>query len=182
MYAIIADWDGAFNVSRYNFVDTEVHAIALVDRLVNGTPYPEFGSTLSLPSSKRAPNAYFVLMPPAPIGTENYQHRSRFWKAEPIGKTMSFDVAACHAWQTKITSIEIDTEADRRIDKVFSPNKPGRARRVRDDLPEGPTKIGMINRATALRVDAETLKTSLASLNPEEVRLVGPSNNAHWSE
>jgi len=56
-FAIIADWDNQNRVSRYNYVETETEAIAIVDRL-HGV------GDDALPISKQAPNAYYALMPP----------------------------------------------------------------------------------------------------------------------
>ncbi|KKK49884.1 hypothetical protein LCGC14_3130550, partial [marine sediment metagenome] len=113
-YAIIAAWDAQMRVSRYNYVETEPEAIAIVDKLRGRGPN-------ALPPVKQAPNAYYVLMPPPPAGTALFQHRARFWKADPVAKTVAFDAAACHAWQSKVTGRGIDAEADWRIDRVFSP-------------------------------------------------------------
>lgn len=181
-FAIIADWDAQFRVSRYNYVDTELNAIALVDRLQNGTAYPEHGFPDLLPLAKQAPNAYYVLMPPAPAGTALFQHRARFWVADPGTGTVSFDTVACHAWQSKGTSRGIDTEADRRIDRVFSPDDPSRAGRIREELSAGPVKTAFMVKVTALRTAAQTLKDSLAAKTPEEVLAVHPDDNIHWPE
>ena len=174
-FAIIADWDAQFRVSRYNYVDTELEAIAIVDRL-RGVGLD------ALPLAKQAPNAYYVLMPAAPAGTALFQHRARFWVADPIGGTVSFDTAACHAWQSKVTSRAIDAEADKRIDKMFSPSDPGRAGRIRDEMPEGAEKIALTNRVAALRTAAQALKDSLAAKTPEEVLAVDASDDLRWPE
>ena len=174
-FAIIADWDAQFRATRYNLVETEPEAIAIVDRLRG------IGDD-ALPPAKQAPAAYYVLMPPAPTGTSLYQHRARFWIADPGNGAVSFDVAACHAWQSKVTNRGIDAEADRRIDRVFSPNDPSRAGRVRTEMPEGAAKIALITRVSALRTAAQTLKDSLVAKTPEEVLAVAPNDNIHWPE
>lgn len=174
-YAIIADWDAQFKVSRYNYVETENEAIALVDKLT--------GRGLdALPLAKQAPNAYYVLMPTAPAGTAMLQHRARFWKADPVNNTVSFDTALCHAWHTDVTSRVIDAEADKRVDRVFSPNTPSRADRVRTEMPEGTKKDAFIARGVVLRTAAQTLKDSLAAKTPEEILAVNPVDNIHWPE
>lgn len=174
-FAIIADWDAQFRVSHYNLVEIAAEAAAIVDRLRGVGPDP-------LPPAKQAANAYFVLMPPAPPGTALFQHRARFWVADPINGTVSFDTVACHAWQSRVTSRGIDAEADRRIDKVFSPDDPGRAGRIRDEVPEGPEKIELANRVAALRTEAQALKDSLVAMTPEEVLAVDPTDNLLWPE
>jgi len=174
-YAIIADWDAQFRVSRYNYVDTEAEAVAIVDKLRG------VGDD-ALPPAKQAPNAYYVLMPAAPAGTALFQRRARFWVADPINSTVSFDTAACHAWQSKVTSRGIDAEADRRVDKVFSPDDPSRAGRVRTEMPDGAEKIALTNRGTALRTAAQTLKDSLPAKTPEEVLAVDASDDLNWPE
>jgi len=174
-YAIIADWDAQKRVSRYNLVETEVEAIVIVDKLRG------VGSD-ALPLAKQAPNAYYALMPTAPTGTALFQHRARFWKADPVNGKVSFDTAACHTWQSKVTSRNIDAEADRRIDKVFSPDVPARAGRTRSEMPEGAEKIALTNRVAALRTAAQALKDSLAAKTPEEILAVKPDDNIHWPE
>lgn len=175
VFAIIADWNAQFRVSRYNLVETATEAAAIVDRLRG------IGLN-SLPPAKQAPNAYFVLMPPAPPGTASFQHRARFWKADPGNGTVSFDTVACHTWQSKVTSRSIDAEADKRIDKVFSPDDPARAGRVRTEMPEGAEKIALFNRVTALRTAAQALKDTLVTKTPEEILKVMTSDNQHWPE
>ena len=121
-------------------------------------------------------------MPPFPAGTTKYRHRARFWRADPANNAMSFDTPACHAWQSRVTHKQIDREADRRIDKAYSPDDRSRAARVRDEMPEGPEKAGLRNRVGALRSAAQALKDTLVAKTPEEVRLVGPTNDNHWPE
>lgn len=174
-YAIIADWDGLNRVSRYNLVGTDAEAIAIVDKLHGIGPD-------ALPSVKQAPNAYYVLMPPAPAGTALFQHRARFWVADPGNGTVSFDTVACHTWQSKMTSRSINAEADRRIDKVFSPGDPARADRVRAEMPEGAEKIALSNRVMVLRTAAQTLKDSLTTMTPEEILNVDVHDEIHWPE
>ncbi len=174
-YAIIAAWDAQMRVSRYNYVETEPEAIAIVDKLRGRGPN-------ALPPVKQAPNAYYVLMPPPPAGTALFQHRARFWKADPANGAVSFDPVACHAWQSKVTSRGIDAEADKRVDKVFSPDDPARAERVRTELPEGPDKVQFFNRVAALRTAAQNLKDSLVTKTPEEILAVEPNDNFHWPE
>ncbi len=174
-FAIIADWDAQFRVTRYNLVETEPEAIVIVDKLRG------IGDD-ALPPAKQAPGAYYVLMPPAPAGTAPFQHRARFWKADPGSGEVSFDSVACHAWQSKATNRGIDAEADKRIDKVFSPDDPARAGRVRAEMPEGAAKIALITRVMALRTAAQTLKDSLATKTPEEVLAVAPNDSLHWPE
>ena len=174
-YAIIADWDAQMRVSRYNYVGTEAEAIAIVDKLRGVGPD-------ALPLAKQAPNAYYVLMPPAPPGTALFQHRARFWVADPANAAVSFDTAACHAWQSKITSRGIDDEADRRVDKVFSPDDPQRAERIRAEIPDGAKKVALMNRVVGLRTAAQALKDSLATKTPEEVQAVNSNDDIHWPE
>ena len=174
-YAIIADWDGSNRVTRYNLVDTEPEAIAIVDNLKGTGADP-------LPPAKQAPNAYYVLMPPAPAGTGLFQHRARFWVADPVGKTVSFNTAACHAWQSKVHNKNIDVEADRRVDKAYSPGDPGRAERIRSELPDGAAKTALVTRVAALRTAAETVKDSLVTKTPEEILAVKASDEKHWPE
>ena len=174
-YAIIADWDAQFRVSRYNLVETEPEGIVIVDKLRGIGPD-------ALPLAKQAPNAYYVLMPPAPAGTALFQHRARFWKADPVNETVSFDTTACHAWQSKVTNRGIDAEADRRIDRVFSPDDPSRAERTRSELPEGPGKVALTNRVAALRTAAQALKDSLAAKTPEEILALSVNDDIHWPE
>lgn len=174
-YAIIADWDAQFRVSRYNLVETEPEAQAIVDKLRGVGPD-------GLPLAKQAPNAYYVLMPPAPSGTALFQHRARFWVADPANDTVSFDTAACHAWQSRVTGRGIDSEGDRRIDKVFSPDDPSRAGRVREELSAGPARAALVVRVTALRTAAQNLKGTFAAKTPEEVLSIDPSDNGHWPE
>lgn len=172
-YAIIADWDGQFKVSRYNYVETEAEAIAIVDKLRG------VGDD-ALPLAKQAPNAYYVSMPAPPAGTALFQHRARFWKADPANGKVSFDAVLCHAWQSKVTSRGIDTEADRRVDRVFSPDDLSRAERIKSEMSEGPEKILLVDRVAALRAAAQTLKDSLVAKTPEEVLAVDASDNLHW--
>ena len=174
-FAIIADWDAQFRVSRYNYVETEDEAVAIVDKLRG------IGDD-ALPPAKQAPNAYYVLMPPPPAGTALFQHRAQFWKADPVNGAVSFDAVACHAWQSKVTSQGIDAEADRRIDRVFSPDNLARAGRVRSEMSEGPGKVALMNRVTALRTAAQALKDTLVSKTPEEVLVIDVSANLHWPE
>lgn len=206
-YAIIADWDASGpvkRVTRYNLVETESEAQRLVDRLKGLDPpqaridemqaiIDEPGTTLgrrawarkeqvALPPAKQAPNAYYIIMPPPPAGTALFQHRARFWVADPVGGTVSFDTAACHAWQSDIHKRVIDLEADRRIDEVWSPGAPARAKRRITELAPGTERVALEVRTTTLRGDAQTLKTSLAALNPEQVMAVDVLDNAHWSE
>ena len=175
VFAIIADWDAQFRVSRYNLVDTEPEAIAIVDKLRGVGPD-------ALPLAKQAPNAYYVLMPTPLAGTALFQHRARFWTAIPGSSSMSFNTTLCHAWQSRVTKSTIDGEADRRIDLATSPDNPSRASRVREELPEGPTKIALITRVNALRAAAQALKDSLVAKTPEEVLAVDTSDNIHWPE
>ncbi len=175
VYAIIADWDDQNRVSRYNYVDTEAEAIALVDKLRGLGPD-------ALPIEKQAPNVYYVLMPPAPPGTALFQHRARFWKADPANETVSFDAIACHAWQSKITSRNIDAEADKRVDKAVSPNDPMRAERIRSEIPDGPEKTLLANRTAALRAAALSLKDSLNAKTPGEILNVDVDDDIHWPE
>ena len=174
-YAIIADWDAQMRVSRYNYVETEAEAIVLVDKLWGVGPD-------ALPLAKQAPNAYYVLMPRAPAGTARFEHRARFWKADPVNKTVSFDTSACHAWQSKMTCRSIDTEADERADKVFSPDDPTRAQRVRTEMPEGAAKDALTSRVTSLRTAAQSFKDSLAGKTAEEILTVSPNDDIHWPE
>ena len=174
-YAIIADWDAQMRVSRYNLTETEAEAIALTDKL-RGVGLD------ALPPAKQAPNVYYVLLPTAPAGAALFQHRARFWVADPVNGAVSFDTAACRAWQSKVASRGIDLEADRRIDRVFSPDDQARAGRVRDEMPDSAKKVALINRVTALRTAAQTLKDSLGAKTPEEVLAVNPADNIHWPE
>lgn len=194
-YAIIADWDGSNKVTRYNFVDREIEAIAIVNRLRGVGPNP-------LPPAKQAPNAYYVLMPPAPAGTALFQHRARFWIANPTSSTVSFDTTACHGWQSKITRRVIDVEADKRVDKVFSPSDRTRAGRTELELLQRRSELqdigrlnwtvaqiaewdavtDLLNRARGLRAAAQTLKNSLTTKTPEGVLAVDPSDNRSWPE
>ena len=174
-FAIIADWDGSNRVTRYNLVDTEPEAIAIVDRLLGVGDDP-------LPPAKQAPNAYYVEMPPAPAGTALFQHRARFWVADPGAGTVSFDAAACHAWQSDLHKRVIDREADRRADEVFSPGDPGRAGRVRGEMPPGGPRNALEARVGVLRTAAQALKDSLGAMTPEEILAVDPSDDAHWPE
>ena len=172
-YTIIADWDAQKRVSRYNLVETEAEAIAIVDKLHGVSPN-------ALPVAKQAPDAYYALMPGPPAGTALFQHRARFWVADPASKAVSFDAAACHAWQSKVTGRGIDAEADRRADKVFSPDDPSRAERVKSEMPDGPAKTVLTNRVVALRTAAQALKNSLVAKTPEGVLAVKPGDDLHW--
>ena len=170
-YAIVADWDLQMKVSRYNYVKTEVEAQAIVEQLRN---------TVSL--EDRAPDAYYVQMPVIPIGYRSFAHRARFWIADPVAKTISVDTVAIHAWQSNATNRAITAEADSRVDKVFSPDDPQRAVRVRSELIEGPIKVVLLRRVTALRTAAQTLKDSLAAMTAEEILAVQVHDNNHWPE
>ena len=223
-YAIIADWDDQMRVSRYNYVETEAEAKRLVDRLLGADPLTPrkvemqallddpvtsqgkrawaAKEILPLSPAKRAPNAYYVLMPTAPAGTALFTHRARFWIADPVNKTVSFDTAACHAWQSKVTSQAIDTEADKRIDKVFSPDAPGRAERIKlelfarghelqdkgraawtaDEKAEWNAGIALNNRAKALRAAAQVLKDLLATKTPKGILDIDSADDIHWPE
>lgn len=203
-YAIIAGWDAQMGVSRYNYVEAETEAQRLVERLQGLEPSvgrkAEMRTLLDdpktslgkrtwaekemapLPLAKQAPNAYYVLMPPAPAGTALFQHRARFWIADPANSTVSFDTTACHAWQSKITSRAIDAEADARTDRVLSPDDPARAGRVRSEMPEGPGRAAQTNRVKALRTAAQALKDTLAAKTPEEVLAVHSDDDGHWPE
>jgi hypothetical protein len=174
-YAIIASWDDQNRVSRYNYVETEAEAIAIVNRLRGVGPD-------ALAPAKQAAGAYYVLMPHAPAGCGGSQHRARFWVADPENKTVSFDAAACHAWQSKVTGKMIDGEADRRIDIVLSPDNPSRAGRVMAEMPEGEAKVVLIEKVAAVRTAAQVLKDTLAEKNPEEVRAVNSADDSHWPE
>lgn len=77
---------------------------------------------------------------------------------------------------------EVDNEADRRIDKAFSPDNPSRAGRVRDEMPPGPERVALDLRATAFRTAAQTLRDSLVSMTPEGVLAVDPTDDIHWPE
>ena len=172
-YAIIAGWDDQNRVSRYNYVEMEAEAVAIVDRLRGVGPD-------ALPPAKQAAGAYYVLMPHAPDGCDDSQHRARFWVADPVSKTVSFDAAACHAWQSKMTGLMIDVEADRRADSAFSPDNPKRAARVMAEMPEGEAKVALIEKVAAVRAAAQVLKDTLAEKNPEEVRAVNSADDVHW--
>ena len=194
-YAVIADWDSQMKVSRYNYVETEPEAIAIVDKLRGIGPN-------ALPSTKQAPNAYYAVMPPALLGTALFQHRARFWLADPTNQQVSFDTAACHAWQSKIINRSIEAEVDLRADKVFSPDNPQRVASIRLNLitrrqelqNKGRPKWTATERAEwdagdvlntrvqALQEAAQTLKNSLDAKTPEEVLIVNPSDNVHWPE
>ena len=172
-FAITADWDSQNRVSRYNYVEAEAQAIAIVNKLHG------IGEN-ALPLAKQSPNAYYVLMPPAPAGTGLFQHRARFWKADPVNKTVSFDTVACHVWQSKVSNRQIDYEADGRIDKVFSPDNPSRADRARNETPDGSEKSVLITRVTVIRTAAQTLKDSFITKTPEELLAVKPNDDIHW--
>ena len=174
-YAVIAAWDNQFRVSRYNYVEAEAEAIAIVDKLHGVGPD-------ALPPVQQAPNAYYVLMPAAPAGTAGFQHRARFWVADPVNGTVSFDTAFCHEWQSKVTSRGIDTEADIRADKIFSPDNPSRAARVKSEMPDGAKKDALVTRVAALQTTAQTLKDSLVAMTPEQVLGVKPADDARWPE
>lgn len=174
-YAIIANWDAQMRVSRYNYVETEAEAIAIVDKLRGVGPE-------ALPPAKQAPKAYYAMMPPAPAGTALFQHRARFWVADPGNGTMTFDAAACHAWQSKVASRAIDAEADRRVDRVLSPDAPARAERVRFEMPESSEKAALMSRIQTLRTAAQTLKDSLTAMTPEKILGADFTNDVHWSE
>lgn len=170
-YAIIAEWDVQNRVTRYNYVRTEVEAQAIINKLHN-----------TLPLEDRAPNAYYVLMPPVPAGYRLFKHRARFWIADPPNMTVSVDTAAVHAWQSNITSNAIDREADRRADKVFSPDNLSRANRIRAEMSSGPQKIALFDRVKALRMAAQTLKDSLVLMTAEDILDVKIYDNKHWPE
>jgi len=172
-YAIIAGWDDQNRVSRYNYVEMEAEAVAIVDRLRGVGPD-------ALPPAKQAAGAYYVLMPDAPAGCGGSQHRARFWVADPVSKTVSFDAAACHAWQAKLTGRMIDSEADRRADKVLSPDAPSRAARVMVEMPEGAEKVALIEKVAAVRAAAVTLKGSLSEMAVDEVQRMDYSDDANW--
>lgn len=175
MYAIITAWDAQLKVTRYNYVETEDEAKAIIDRVHGVGDDP-------LPPEKQVANAYYVLMPPAPAGTKAFQHRARFWKAVPGTQTMTFDTAACHDWQSKFTAHRIDNEADRRVDKACSPDNPSRADRVRQEMPAGAAMVALNTRVAAVRVAATTLKDSFGDMTPEEILTVMPSDDQHWPE
>jgi hypothetical protein len=172
-YAIIAGWDDQNRVSHYNYVETEDEASAIVDRLRGIGPD-------ALPPAKQAAGAYYVLMPHAPAGCGGSQHRARFWVADPDNSTVSFDAAACHAWQAKVTGRMIDSEADRRIDIVLSPDNPSRAGRVMAEMPEGADKIALIEKVAAVRAAAVALKGSLSEMAADEVQQIDHRADTHW--
>ncbi len=172
-YAIIAEWDSQKRVSRYNYVDTKDEAIALVDKLRGLGPD-------ALPPAKRAPNAYYVLMPPAPPGTGLFQHRARFWVADPVNGTVSFDVTACHAWQSKITNRNIDAAADKRVDNAISPDNPARAERIKSEMPDGAEKATLLSRIATIRTASQSLKDSLLTMTPEDILSMRVDGDAHW--
>jgi hypothetical protein len=172
-YAIIAGWDDQNRVSRYNYVETEAEAVAIVDKL-HGVGLD------ALAPAKQAADAYYVLMPNAPAGCGHSQHRARFWLADPDNSTVSFDAAACHAWQSKMTGKMIDTEADRRIDIVLSPDNPSRAGRVIAEMPEGEAKVALSEKVAAVRAAAATLKGSLSEMAVDEVQQIDHRDEAHW--
>ena len=172
-YAIIAGWDDQNRVSRYNYVEMEAEAVAIVDRLRGVGPD-------ALPPAKQAAGAYYVLMPDAPAGCGDSQHRARFWVADPDNSTVSFDAAACHAWQAKVTGRMIDTEADHRVDIVLSPDNPSRAGRVMAEMPEGEAKVALIEKVAAVRAAAVTLKDSLSEMAVDEVQQMSHNDDAHW--
>ena len=170
-YAIIADWDAQLRVSRYNYVKTEIEAQAIIEQL---------HSILLL--EDQAPNAYYVEMPLVPVGYRSFAHRARFWIANPVNGTVSIDTTAIHRWQSNITNRAVDREADKRVDKVFSPNDLLRAGRIRSELSEGAKKSVLMNRVVALRVAAQTLKESFVILTAEEILAIQVHDNIHWPE
>jgi hypothetical protein len=172
-YAIIAGWDDQNRVSRYNYVETAAEAGAIVDKLHGVGPD-------ALAPAKQATNAYYVLMPDAPAGCGHSQHRARFWLADPDNSTVSFDAAACHAWQSKMTGRMIDSEADRRIDTVLSPDNPSRAGRIMAEMPEGEAKAALSEKVAAVRAAAATLKDSLSEMAVDEVQQMSHNDDAHW--
>lgn len=203
-YAIIANWDGTFKVTRYNFVDTETEAQRLVDRLI-GLPPPstriaemqalldEPSTSLgkrvwaqkemvSLPLEKQAPNAFFTLMPTPDPGTVNLQHKARFWVANPGAGTMIFDTPACHAHFLAMKEQVIDDEADRRADFAFSPDNPERAGYIRAELRPGSKRTALDLRVDTLRTSAQTLKDSLVTKTPEEIIATDVRDDANWTE
>ncbi len=224
-FAIIADWDAQFRVSNYNFVGTAAEATAIVNRLL-GLPLGgaeqstleaalaggnltdsellHFKNRLSkpLPSGKLKPNTYSILMPPAPPGTAGFQHRARFWVADPGNGLVSFDAVACHEWQSRVTGKGLDREAEVRGAKVYSPGAPGRATTVRlnlmarrsvlqdkgrsnwnaAELIEWDAGVALDDRAKALQEAAQTVKDTLDAKTPEEVHGVDPSDDALWPE
>ena len=181
-YAIIAGWDAQKRVTRYNYTTDETYAKALMDRLRNGTAYPEYGFPVVLPVQKRSPKAYYAKMPAAASGTKSMQHRARFWKADPVAKKVTFDTAACHSWCTRMLRLHIDAEADRRIDKLWSPISPARAARVRAEMENGEAKAALIVKGAAIRARAMTLKKTLVIMTPEGVLALDASSGVHWAE
>ena len=200
MYAIIAGWDANNFVSRYNLVETEAEAQALVDRLVNGSPIPgKFDAPL--PLEKRAPGAFHAELA-VPAGCKLFRHQARFWKCDPAAKTVAVDINAARAWRRKLMDGQIDSEASRRIDRIFSPDNPARAERVKMELiarghvlqdkgrsrwtAEEKSEWGAgrakWDRMEALRAAAETFKASYAAKTPEEILAVGPNEDTHWPE
>ena len=172
-YAIIASWDDQNRVSRYNYVEMEAEAVAIVDRLRGVGPD-------ALPPAKRAAGAYYVLMPHAPAGCGGSLHRARFWVADPENKTVSFDAAACHAFESKVIGKMVDVEADHRVDIVLSPDNPRRAGRVMAEMPEGAEKVALIEKVAAVRTAAVTLKGSLSEMAVDEVQQTDYRADAHW--
>ena len=224
MYAVIMAWDAQNRVSTYNYVETEAEAKRLRDRKQGKAPtaarkaemqaliddptttagvrHWATKELLPLPVEKQAPGAYYKEMPAAPVGTALFQHRARFWVADPVNKAMSFDAAACADWQRKIHGINIDSDCDERVNKVFSPDDPSRADRIKMELmargqvlqdrgrgtwtasekAEWDAGIAKNNRVRLLREAAETLKASLISKTAEEVLAVKPADPQHWPE
>ena len=224
MYAVIMKWDSQNRVSQYNYTETEAEAKRLRDRkrglappasrlaemqALLDDPKTSVGKRtwatkemLPLPVEKQATDAYYVEMPPAPTGMAIFQYKARFWKCDPVAKTMSFDATACADWQRKMHIGTIDRECDKRVDKVFSPDNPGRADRIKMEMmargqilqdkgrgtwtaaekAEWDAGLTKNNRVKVLRDGAEALKNSLTGKTAEKILAVDPADGAHWPE
>ena len=190
-YAIIASWDGQNRVTRYNYVETEAEALDIVDRLRN-----------RLSVEDRAPDAYYVEMPPSVIGYEGFDHRARYWIADPANGTVSVDTAKIHSDVSAQATRRVTVDADRRIDEMFSPGDPSRAERVKLQLiargqelqdkgrqnwtpaerQEWTAAIAFNTRARAIRNDAKALQDSFAEMTARQIMTVDVSDDIHWSE
>lgn len=130
MYAILAQMDDQNHPTRYNWVETELEAQQIVSRLT-GQPVPDgeradIEARLAahadsdnplhlsdpecvhcenrlkpLKAEKQTPDAFYVEMPAAPVGSVGYEHQAAFWVADPVAKTVSFDGGACVDEQEK---------------------------------------------------------------------------------
>jgi|6_EtaG_2_1085325.scaffolds.fasta_scaffold02909_11 hypothetical protein len=158
MYAIVVKWDAQNRPTRYNWVETELEAQQIVDRIkgvpVSGVEKKAIEDRLAagglsdpecvhcenrlkpLPAHKQSGDAFYFEIPASPVGSVGFEHQAAFWKVDPVAKSVSFDEDACAAKQHKRMSKQIDGECKRRELLVMSDDEKADLGLARQDLLE----------------------------------------------